>query len=166
MFHVSLPSRRLVIAREKHTEPGSTMEGKPARFTSSFVLRPWYFLWAPVVVYAALIFVLSSLPDPGPLPFGLSDKQAHVALYAGFCVVILRAVCGARWDRVTFGRWLIAAVIAVAYGATDELHQLIVPGRTASGLDLVADALGAVAAGALAWACAIIRRPRIADSTP
>jgi VanZ family protein len=147
-------------------ERTTTTEEKPARFTWSIVHRPSSWLWVPVVAYAALIFMLSSLSDPGPLPSGLSDKHGHVALYAGFCVLILRAVCGARWHRVTFRRWVIAALITVAYGVTDELHQLIVPGRTASSLDLVADALGAVAAGAIVWACVIIRGPRIADSTP
>jgi VanZ family protein len=45
----------------------------------------------------------------------------------------------------------IAAVIAAAYGATDEWHQSLVPGRTADRFDWAADAIGAIlgAAGAV-----------------
>ena len=44
-------------------------------------------------------------------------------------------------------RWSILAVVfSVGYGVMDELHQSMVPGRTASLSDVVVDAVGAVAA--------------------
>jgi VanZ family protein len=53
---------------------------------------------------------------------------------------------------------LAAAVIASAFGATDEVHQSFVPGRNADVADWVADTLGA-AVGALV-ATVALRLPR------
>lgn len=43
--------------------------------------------------------------------------------------------------------WMIL-LFCLAYGATDELHQLAVPGRFASIYDWIADGIGA---GLVAW---------------
>ena len=53
-----------------------------------------------------------------------------------------------------------AALIAAAYGGTDEVHQMFVPRREPSALDLVADAVGAVAGSFLFAALAALRRRR------
>ncbi len=42
-----------------------------------------------------------------------------------------------------FSIFLLAFLIAFAYGGTDELHQYFVPGRQCSLWDLLADGLGA-----------------------
>ena len=114
-------------------------------------------LWAPVIAYMAMIFGLSSfstLPSP---PEGFSFYDAHVAAYAGLAVVTTRALAGGLRDvsrMAIFG----AIVIASLYGASDEYHQLYVPGRSFDQLDLVADVVGSAvgAIGAGAWS--IIRR--------
>lgn len=94
----------------------------------------------------AVIFVLSSLPDVGPLPAGVSDKTAHFVGYAILGALVLRALAAARWPGVTWsaaGRaWLIAAL----YGITDEFHQSFVDRRTPMVDDWLADAAGAAAA--------------------
>ncbi len=53
------------------------------------------------------------------------------------------------------GHPLLALVLASAYGVSDELHQVAVPGRSASGLDWLADTVGAglVAAVVFLWRC-------------
>ena len=56
---------------------------------------------------------------------------------------------GARRHR--FGV-VVAIVVAVGYGAVDELHQAQVPGRDSSWGDLAADAVGALLGAALATA--------------
>jgi VanZ family protein len=53
---------------------------------------------------------------------------------------------------------VLAALVAAAYGATDEWHQHFVPGRTMEMADLAADTSGAAAAAVAAWAWGIIRR--------
>lgn len=103
--------------------------------------------------WALLIFQLSASP---PLTSGTfnparswASNLAHApeyGIFALFLVLALRSRAGpsaeassdalARASRVAF--W-----IAVAYGATDEIHQSFVPGRDASVCDLATDAAGA-----------------------
>jgi VanZ family protein len=110
----------------------------------------WAFV--PPLAYAAIIFALSAQSDPLPfLPpeILLQDKLLHAAEYAllgGLLVPALRAT-GLR-PRVAL---LAAVVVASAFGATDELHQSFVPGRSADVADWVADTLGA-AVGAVVGA--------------
>ena len=105
----------------------------------SAVLR----LWLPVVAWAALIFALSSVPDLGT-GLGTWDlvlrKVAHAAEYA---------VLGALLTRAT-GRPRLAFVLGVLYAASDELHQLAVPGRHGAPLDVAIDAAG-VLVGVTLW---------------
>ena len=100
-------------------------------------------LWAPVVLWAAVIFAFSSVPDLGT-GLGTWDlvlrKLAHAAEYAVLGALLLRAL-----------RHEYAALAAgIAYAITDEVHQYFVPGRVGSPLDVLVDAVG-VALGVLAW---------------
>ena len=122
-------------------------------------MRRWFQLWLPVVIYAAGIFIVSSLSHP-PMPPGLSDKSDHGAAYAGLALLIVRALAGAEWTGVTAAACLAAIALASLYGASDELHQLFVPGRTADLHDLLADAMGATLAVAAAWLVAALGRRR------
>ena len=100
-------------------------------------------LWAPVVVWAAVIFALSSISDLGT-GLGTWDlvlrKLAHAGGVALLGALLVRALGDSR-----------AAIAAgVAYAASDELHQHFVPGRVGSPLDVAIDAVG-VALGVLVW---------------
>ncbi len=98
-----------------------------------------YTAWVAVAGWMALIFLFSSLPG--------SDVPGGIAPYAHFVVY---AVLGAL-ILVALGRpGLVrhAVVAASAYGITDEIHQMFVPGRTADPLDWLIDSIGALA-GAL-----------------
>jgi hypothetical protein len=116
-------------------------------------------LWLPVVVYAAGIFVASSVSN-ATLPAGVSDKTGHGLAYFGLVLLVLRGLAGAEWAGVTARTSLGAVALAAAYGASDELHQLFVPGRTADVHDLRADATGAAIGVALVWLLVVIRRRR------
>jgi len=100
-------------------------------------------VWLPVVVWAAAIFALSSIPS---LSSGLGAwdmllrKLAHAAEYALLAALLLRAL----------GRWWLAFVLAVAYAASDELHQHFVRGRVGAPRDVAIDAAGALL-GLAAW---------------
>lgn len=120
--------------------------------------RPLW-LWIPAGAWAATIFVLSSFSRLPSGPGGLSDKHAHVLAYALLCALIVLPLAGGRWIGVTWRTVLAAALLAIGYGITDEIHQSFVPGRDMSMLDLAADTVGACAsaAGLRAWA---IIRPR------
>jgi VanZ family protein len=100
-------------------------------------------LWLPVVCWAALIFVLSSIPNLSTTEGWVGDvlsSGAHAVEYAIFGVLLLRAL-DAR---------LVAFAAGIAYAATDEIHQSFVPGRVASGIDLLVDAVGLLVGIALA----------------
>ncbi len=100
-------------------------------------------LWAPVGLYMGAIFFVSSLSNP-PVP-PTTDKPLHWLAYLGLAVLVVRALAGGLPRRIGFGIALAAMLITVAYGATDEVHQLFVPGRTADVYDLMADAAGGLA---------------------
>jgi VanZ family protein len=100
-------------------------------------------LWAPVVLWAAVIFAFSSVPDLGT-GLGTWDlvlrKLAHAAEFAVLGALLLRAVAVER----------TALALGIAYAATDELHQHFVPGRLGSPVDVLIDAAG-LAIGVALW---------------
>ncbi|MBI4265611.1 MAG: VanZ family protein [Acidobacteria bacterium] len=112
-------------------------------------------LWAPVVVYTAAIFYVSSLSDP-PMPEGISDRPLHGLAYVGLAIVVARAVAGGLPRRIGARAATASLLITVAYGASDEIHQMFVAGRSAEWYDLVADAAGALIGVAGCWAWGII----------
>ena len=114
-------------------------------------------LWLPVVVYMAAIFFASSIPDP-PVPSDVSDVSLHEVAYFGLTVLLIRALAREQWSGVTLTTLVLAWVIAVGYGATDEWHQSFVPNRHAELRDLGSDAIGAFAATIVLGAWSIIRR--------
>lgn len=118
-------------------------------------------LWGPVAGAMAGIFFVSSLHQ-APLPPGVSDKSAHAAGYIVLGVTVVRALAGGLPARITAAVALGAIAITTAYGASDEWHQSFVPGRSSDVADLYADAVGAVIAAALCWACGILfSRPAV-----
>jgi VanZ family protein len=114
-------------------------------------------LWLPVVAYMAGIFYVSSLSNP-PAPSNVPDVNLHALAYFGLMVLVVRAIAHGRLARVTLGVLAVAWMITVAYGASDEWHQMHVPGRTADVRDLAANAIGATAAAVVIKAWSIIKR--------
>ncbi|HSG50218.1 MAG TPA: VanZ family protein [Longimicrobiales bacterium] len=98
--------------------------------------------WGPAVVWAAVLFYLSSQTwSGGPALVEINDKVGHFLLYA-----TLGAALG--YGRVRspgpVPHWLLLTV-GFLYAVSDEIHQSFVPGRTASLTDLAADAVGLLA---------------------
>jgi VanZ family protein len=104
----------------------------------------WFLLWAPVLLWMCLIFLLSAQPDlPHPGSGWLDlvvSSAAHVFLFGVLAVFFVRALAQRR--RV----WMIALVLTMLYALADEFHQGFVPGRHRDPLDLLFDGLGAVLA--------------------
>ncbi|MHB1244585.1 MAG: VanZ family protein [Gaiellaceae bacterium] len=100
-------------------------------------------LWGPVLVWAAVIFAFSSVPDLGT-GLGTWDlvlrKLAHAAEFAVLGALLQRALGSAR----------AAVLLGIAYAVSDELHQVFVPGRLGSPVDVAIDAVG-VSAGVFLW---------------
>ena len=106
----------------------------------------------------AAIFIVSGMPQP-PRLAGISFALGHVAAYCGLAVLVVRALAGGRLTRITSGAAMSALLMTITYGVSDELHQLFVPGRTATIADVCADAAGAAIGVGTSWAWAIIRDP-------
>ena len=111
---------------------------------------------ALALAWAGLLFWESSRANPFPfVPESIlsHDKLLHLVAYA----VLGALVAGAVAARLGPARAVAAAaLIAAAYGVTDEWHQRYVPGRDADPLDWAADAVGALA-GAYASVLALRR---------
>lgn len=99
--------------------------------------------WIPVVLWAGVIFTLSSVPDLGT-GLGTWDlvlrKIAHTAEYALLGALVYRAV----------RRPATALLLASAFAVTDEFHQTFVAGRHGSPVDWLIDTAGAAIGVALA----------------
>ncbi|MCX5723096.1 MAG: VanZ family protein [Nitrospirae bacterium] len=109
----------------------------------------WY--WLPVVFYAGVIFLLSSLSHPEEeLPSFLlqdvSDKILHAVEYGILSFLCYRALRWATGPAAARHAVLLAMVTASFYGLTDEVHQAFVPFRDASWQDWLADTVGAALA--------------------
>lgn len=100
--------------------------------------------WSLAAAYAAIIFILSSFPYAPPQPgvlVSVSATYKHVLEYSIFGFLLL--ACFRSHGKTQRLALLFAIIAAGIYGLTDELHQLFVPGRTASLYDAAADLIGA-----------------------
>ena len=99
--------------------------------------------WAPVVLWAAVIFTFSSIPS---LSSGLGTwdlvlrKLAHLTEYAILGVLLARALA----------RPHLAILAGGLYAVSDEIHQSFVRGRHGVWYDVLIDTAG-VTIGVLVW---------------
>ncbi|MCW2928819.1 MAG: Acetobutylicum phosphotransbutyrylase [Thermoleophilia bacterium] len=98
--------------------------------------------------WAALIFAASSRPDLRVSSDDALDlvlrKAAHIVVFGVLAVVVARCVhADARCSRRAL---LVAALITLAYAASDEWHQTFVEGRVGHPRDVVIDMFGALVA--------------------
>ena len=115
-------------------------------------------LWAPVVLYGAVIVVLSSISAVPPLPGGMTDKTAHALLYAGLGFLAGRAFSGGAGRPVTARVVLLVMAFCALYGLSDEIHQLFVPNRQFDLKDMAADVAGGGLGSAVFWGWSTFRR--------
>jgi VanZ family protein len=111
----------------------------------------------PVALYMAGIFAASSVSEP-PMPAQVSDVSLHSVAYFGLTLLLIRALAANQWRGVTALTLAAAWAIAVAYGVSDEWHQSFVPNRQPDVRDVIANAIGALAATVAVGAWGIIRR--------
>ena len=106
--------------------------------------RPFVKWWAPVYLYASLIFVVSSIPRPlPPIKIPHLDKGLHMTEYGIFGFLLARALSSDSPSNLKrhFRFWAI--LFACLYGLSDEWHQSFVPMREASLWDALFDGIGA-----------------------
>jgi VanZ family protein len=128
-------------------------------------MKRWLLAWGPALVWAGVVFALSSVPGKS-LPQVQApdfDKVAHLGVYAVLGALVLRGLL--RTTSLTSRRAIVLAmVLGTLYGITDEFHQSFTPGRTPDWHDVAADAagslLGALAAAKLMTLAAALKRRR------
>lgn len=106
--------------------------------------------WLPAVGFALLVLVTSLVPVPAsgdtavPTLLDVSlDKWVHAVSYGVLTGLLAR---GRRTRDVTGVTAVV--LVAICYGAGVEVLQGFVPSRGTSGADVLANAVGAVLAGA------------------
>lgn len=106
--------------------------------------------WLPVIVYAGLIFHISSVPgeDIPALFFG-QDIIFHFFEYAGLAFLIKRALKEYSFGKDNLRRLFWVCLFVIIYAILDEFHQQFVPNRSSSFSDIVIDGMGSVLGGIL-----------------
>jgi VanZ family protein len=154
------------------TQPGSSPRPENHAHTSARAVLPaWLRAWWPAVLWAILISILSTdafsgartslliepilrwlYPSISPerLEFAhhLVRKSAHFVEYFIFFLLLYHGIRGTRRDPAPW-HWswaLVAWLIAAAYSALDEIHQIFVPSRGPSAWDSLLDSSGALVA--------------------
>lgn len=103
--------------------------------------------WLPVFLYALVIFYFSSFPgDCFPPMFPFADKLLHALEYCPFGFLLVRAFL--RTLRHLSPRACLGILfVIVLYALSDEIHQLFVPDRVFSYVDIIFDVFGSLCGG-------------------
>lgn len=111
------------------------------------------------IAWAALLFILSSIPELTPPlhVFEWDDKVEHLLAYTPLGWLLMRAIVW-RGNSTRKALWLVLA-LGTLYGITDEVHQYFVPGRRMDWSDVAAD-VGGIALGS--WFFHYRRKPATA----
>ncbi len=108
-----------------------------------------YLFWGSLIMLLGLAYT----PANYALETGLSDKINHAAAFAVLSTIACRAY-GRKIISITAGLML--------YGVIIEIGQLLVPGRSCSMLDLMAD-LSGIFAGIILDTCIDFFKKRLSE---
>lgn len=102
--------------------------------------------WLPVIIYAALIFQVSSVPGEDiPDLFPIQSYIFHFFEYFAFAFLIKRAIKEYCPKKTNTRRLIIVVAVVFMYSLFDEFHQSFIPNRAASLSDVFIDVLGSCA---------------------
>ncbi len=107
--------------------------------------RTTLFVYLPLILYWILLFTLTSLPSQSVPSVGVNDKLEHMLAYFGLSFLLyLALVFQKRSIMLRNNAVLFTLLIIFVYSILDEVHQLIVPGRSCEFLDFLADMVGGI----------------------
>lgn len=131
---------------QSHTALTTTRTATHTLTRMMHTIKTFFFRFAPPVLWMALIFALSSqsvLPGPNVIWMDfVFKKSAHMFVYAVLYVLMFRATSWGKPKK----EWVLPLILTIAYAMSDEIHQSLVPGRTATLRDIGYDGLGATVA--------------------
>jgi VanZ family protein len=99
---------------------------------------------AASVWHMGLLLLVSSMPGAanGTPAWRFIANVLHAPAFAGLGLWL--ALAFDAWPTASRGAWVLA--IGIGYAVLSELHQLGVPGRSASAMDVAVDVVGLVIA--------------------
>jgi len=100
--------------------------------------------WLPPIIYAVVIFLLSSISKP-QISFQFESNLFHYPEYAIFSYLLIRAFHAGKREVVSVPNILYAFLISLFFGLFDEFHQAFVPQRVPELQDLFRDGIGTLA---------------------
>lgn len=104
-----------------------------------------YFVYIPLVIYWIILLTLTSLPSGMAITVDVSDKVNHFGAYGLLSVLLfLTMKFQMKYPFLKKNANWLTILIASTYGVLDELHQMLVPGRSAEFLDWLADFSGSL----------------------
>lgn len=105
------------------------------------------FYWLPVFLWMAFIFNLSSIPGQEIPKVNIPniDKIAHFLEYLILGLLLIRAFLTSGLNIGLAKLAVLAIIIAILYGASDEWHQRFVQNRLCDIFDFMWDSIGACA---------------------
>lgn len=103
-------------------------------------------LLIPLILYWIILFIGTSLPsDNMSNILEISDKLKHFTAYFILAFLVnLNLYFQERWKNLAYSTFFYTLIICAFYGLFDELHQILVPNRSAEFLDWVADVSGSL----------------------
>ena len=102
-------------------------------------------VYLPLIFYWILLFTLTSLPSQSVPAVGVNDKVEHMLAYFGLSFLMYLALLFQKKSSLLKNNALVFTLLFVfAYGILDEVHQLLIPGRSCELLDFMADILGGI----------------------
>ena len=103
--------------------------------------------WLPALLWMGLIFYVSSRPNLPRHPDERTDfvlkKAGHGVEYGVLAFLLWRTLANTSQTNSP-ARW--SFLFSLLYAISDEVHQVFVPGRSGTPLDVAFDALGAALA--------------------
>lgn len=103
--------------------------------------------WIITLIIAILIFYVSSLSfvtTPGP-EFPIKSYLYHFTIFFTFSIFLFISMFKGKCNNNSIIFFVL--IFAILYAVLDEVHQLYVPYRTFSILDILTDSIGIILAG-------------------
>lgn len=102
-------------------------------------------VYLPLIFYWIILFTLTTLPAQSVPSVGVSDKIEHLLAYLVLSILLYLTLLFQKKSVLLKNyAMLFTSLIVFAYGVLDEVHQLMIPGRSCELLDFFADILGGI----------------------
>lgn len=104
----------------------------------------------PVIAWCVFVYTVSSIPSPNIPALGIhTDKVIHFGVFGTLCWLGHIAFHHQPNGVLKKYSLLTAILFTMAFGMSDEFHQMFTPGRTADIFDIVADTVGGLVYSAI-----------------